>query len=107
MLDTILNALFSNIYLFLYLVGILITFAVGWIVTEESARKLDIKGWQVGGVFSLAWAIFGGVLLLFIWSVLTISDFFGIPLLVLFALIVVVIVGCAILIRVARKIITR
>lgn len=107
MIDTILSILFGNPYLFVFLLGILGFYALGWAVTEEGAKKYNIKAWQVGAVFALAWIIFGGLLLLFIWSVLTISDFFGIPLLVLFALIVVVIIGIAVLIRVARNIIKR
>ena len=89
MFTTILNALFGNPYLFFWLLGILGFYALGWAVTDEADAKrfhLGIKAWQVGAVLAGLWAIIGGLFLLFIWAMLTISIFFGIPLLVLLAL---------------------
>lgn len=93
MLNAILNAIFGNPYLFFWFLGMLGFFAFGWAVTDMADAKRfhrDIKAWQVGDVFALLWTIIGGLLLLFIWALLTISVFFGIPLLVLLALLFVV-----------------
>ena len=95
MINAILNAIFGNPYLFFWLVGILGFFAIGWAITDEKVAKRfhpAIKAWQVGAVFALLWAIIGGLFLLFIWALLTISVFFGIPLLVLVALVIVIVV---------------
>lgn len=107
MLQTILNYVFANPYLFVFVVGLIGFFGLGWAVTDETAIKYKIKAWQIASIFALAWVIFGGLLLVFIWSVLTISNFYGIPLLALIALVIVAIVGCAILIRVARRIVIK
>ena len=90
MIDTILNALFGNLYLFFWIMGILVAFAIGWAIVNK---------WVLGVLLAALWAIIGGLLLLFIWALLTISAFFGIPLLVLLALLLVIAVAGALLRR--------
>ena len=90
MINAILNALFGNLYLFFWLVGMLIAFAIGWTIVDK---------WVLGVLFAVLWAIIGGLLLLFIWALLAISAFFGIPLLILLALLFVIIVAGSLLRR--------
>jgi hypothetical protein len=67
------------VILTIFLVGLAISALIGALIG------------QVGGAiaFSLIWAIVGGIICLFIWAILTVSSFFGIPVLVIIAIIII------------------
>ena len=65
----------------IWLIGLGVSFAIGMIVSDG---KLPI-----GLICLLVWALAGGVMLALIWAVFTISAFFGIPIVVVIALVII------------------
>lgn len=93
MFNEILSYLTGNLYLSTWLIGIILAYVIGWAVTTEHiTQKYGITGMLVGGSFALSWMVLGGILLVFLWALFTISEFFFIPLVILVAFIVVIIV---------------